>query len=163
MKTSTMVVIVLVLLIIFGGWWLFFKTAPTAAMSAAVDTSTDTTTTQTTSDTSAPTAPMSATVTYTDAGFSPATVTVAKGGSITFINQSSHRMWVASDPHPTHEGYDGTTRSQHCPASYTGAKPFDECSAAQAGGSFTFTFNQSGSWGYHNHAVDEDKGTIIVQ
>jgi plastocyanin len=99
------------------------------------------------------------TVTYTDSGFSPKTVNVKVGQAVTFVNQSSHPMWVASDPHPLHNGYDGTTRDTHCAASYTGPKPFDECSTAT---SFTFTFTKAGTWGYHNHAVDEDAGTVVV-
>ncbi len=103
---------------------------------------------------------MTATVTYSGHGFSPSTVTIAKGGTVTFVNQSSNKMWVASDPHPTHQGYDGTTRSQHCAQGYTGAKPFDQCST---GNSFTFTFTKTGSWGYHNHDLHQDTGTVVVQ
>ncbi len=103
---------------------------------------------------------MSATVTYTSAGFSPKSVTIAKGGTVTFVNQAGSAMWVASDPHPVHTSYDGTSRSQHCAAGYTGPKPFDQCSGT---GNFTFTFDKAGSFGYHNHSNDNDAGTIIVQ
>lgn len=69
-------------------------------------------------------------------------------------------MWVASDPHPAHDNYDGTSGSQHCAAGYTGAAPFDQCSA---GDSFTFTFDKAGKWGYHNHAAHQDQATVIVK
>ncbi|HEX7651364.1 MAG TPA: hypothetical protein VF439_01440 [Candidatus Paceibacterota bacterium] len=98
-------------------------------------------------------------VTLTDSGFSPETITIKKGQAVTFVNQSKSGMWVASDPHPTHQGYDGTTRTEHCVPGYEGAAPFDECTVANQ---FTFTFQQVGSWGYHNHVIDEQHGTVIV-
>lgn len=105
-------------------------------------------------------APQKATVTYTDTGFSPSTVTISQGGTVTFVNKSTSGMWVASNPHPAHSGYDGTSRSTHCSAGYTGPKPFDECADAF---SFTFTFTKSGTWGYHNHENEDNGGTVIVQ
>jgi plastocyanin len=68
-------------------------------------------------------------------------------------------MWVASDPHPIHNGYDGTTVQQHCAAGYAGPAPFDECAA---GTSFTFTFDKVGTWGYHDHLDHSVMGTITV-
>jgi plastocyanin len=96
-------------------------------------------------------------VTLTDDGFSPETLAVKAGQTVTFVNQSRSGMWIASDPHPTHQGYSGTTRSQHCPD--TEGIAFDECTV---GDSYTFTFRKVGSWGYHNHVIDEQHGTIVV-
>jgi len=99
-------------------------------------------------------------VTYTDAGFSPKTVNLGLGDSVKFVNNSSKKMWIASDPHPVHTGYDGTTVQEHCA---TGAIPsFDECTAVSKGGTYTFTFGKVGSWGYHNHSSHDDTGTIVV-
>ena len=66
---------------------------------------------------------------------------------------------MASDPHPIHNGYDGTTLQQHCAQGYTGPAPFDECSP---GTSFSFTFAKVGSWGYHDHLEASIKGTVVV-
>ena len=74
------------------------------------------------------------------------------------MNQSGGGMWVASDPHPTHEGYSGTTRDQHCPD--TTGTAFDQCSA---GASYSFVFQKIGNWGYHNHTNPISKGLIIVK
>ncbi|MDB5237867.1 MAG: hypothetical protein JWM46_137 [Candidatus Kaiserbacteria bacterium] len=104
-------------------------------------------------------APMSATVTYNGKSFSPATVTIAKGGTVTFMSTAGS-MWVASDPHPTHTSYDGTSRSAHCAPGYAGAAPFDQCAP---GATFSMVFNKAGTFGYHNHMVDAIAGTIIVQ
>ena len=105
-------------------------------------------------------APTNATVTYTANGFSPATVTIAKGGTVAFVDQSGAPMYVASDPHPNHNGYDGNSRATHCAPGYSGAKPLDQCAP---GSSFSFTFTKTGSWGYHNHVNEADGGTIVVQ
>lgn len=102
-------------------------------------------------------------VTYTDSGFSPATVTIAEGTTVTWSNTSSRPMWVASGNHPTHTVYDGTSASQHCVSGApTSASVFDECAAIPAGGSYSFTFSKVGSWSYHNHVHASDMGTVVV-
>lgn len=101
------------------------------------------------------------TVTYTDSGYSPKSVIIPVGGTVTFVNNSSRQMWTASDPHPLHNGYSGTSESQHCPD--TANVAFDECKSATAGQSWSFTFTKAGTWGYHNHRREEDGGTVIVQ
>ncbi|HWP61591.1 MAG TPA: hypothetical protein VN495_03235 [Candidatus Paceibacterota bacterium] len=103
-------------------------------------------------------APMTATVAYDGNSFTPASVTIAQGGTVNFVD-SSGTMWVASDPHPVHDGYDGTTQQVHCAPGYTGPAPFDQCSA---GGSFSFTFTKTGSWGYHDHRNESAGGTVVV-
>jgi plastocyanin len=105
-----------------------------------------------------PAVPMSATITYTSGGFSPKSVTIAKGGTVTFVNKSGSGMWVASDQHPTHTAYAGTTRSEHCPDAVGSA--FDQCTS---GDSYSFTFGKAGSWDYHNHVRASDGGMVVVQ
>lgn len=97
------------------------------------------------------------TVMYNGTSFSPATVTVKKGGTVTFVNTSGSPMWIASNPHPIHSGYSGTTVDQHCPDAAGTA--FDQCAT---GASYTFTFQKVGTWGYHNHANHGATGTIVV-
>ena len=101
------------------------------------------------------------TVNYGANGFSPKEASIAKGDTVNFVaGAGSDKMWIGSAPHPTHEGYDGTTKSQHCEAGYTGPVPFDQC---QAGTSYSFTFLKAGAWGYHNHVNSGDFGKIIVK
>lgn len=107
------------------------------------------------------TVPKIVTVTYTNAGFSPKTVTINKADTVIFIaGAGSDSMWVASDPHPAHPKYDGTTRAEHCAVGYSGSAPFDQCSA---GATFSFAFGKSGTWEYHNHKNPNDGGMVIVQ
>lgn len=101
---------------------------------------------------------MSAAVTFDGSSFSPASVTIAQGGTITWTSTAGP-LWVASDPHPIHNGYDGTTMQQHCASGYTGATPFDQCTG---GTTYSFTFNKVGTWGYHDHLEASIMGSVTV-
>ena len=97
-------------------------------------------------------------VVYTDSGFSPRSVTIDRGDTVVFTNQSSREMWVASAMHPTHTVYSGTPLSQHCPDTANDA--FDQCEARD---SFRFTFDKAGTWNYHNHLDPSNTGSVVVQ
>src|SRR3989344_2819564 len=94
-------------------------------------------------------------VTYTNSGYLPSTLTVKKGETVTFKNQSSRAMWTASAVHPTHRGYPTTGG---CLGS-----TFDACAGIQPGNSWSFKFDISGTWQYHNHMSPGDTGTIDIQ
>lgn len=149
-------VAVVVVLVAGGAWWYVSKQAPAAPaggtvlkeMPVPVNTVPDTTV--------AP-APKTVTVNYTDAGFSPASVTIAKGDTVTFTNSSSGGMWVASAMHPTHMVYAGTSLQEHCPAGTQTA--FDQC---QNGATYSFKFDKAGTWKYHNHTSASRFGEVIV-
>ena len=98
-----------------------------------------------------------AVVTYTASGFSPTTVTISKGESVTWKNESNRRMWVASAVHPTHTIYPEQTDVDCLGSS------FDACAGAGVGASYEFTFNEVGTWKYHNHLGVFNTGTIIVE
>lgn len=106
-------------------------------------------------------APRTVTVTYNGSSFSPATITIHVGDTITFVDSSSNPMWVASGVHPTHTVYDGTSRTQHCAPGYTGPTPFDECQASTA--NYSFTFTKAGTWPFHNHVNPSATGQVVVQ
>lgn len=98
-----------------------------------------------------------AVVTYTASGFSPTTVTISKGESVTWKNESNRRMWVASAVHPTHTIYPEQTDVDCLGSS------FDACAGAGVGVSYEFTFNEVGTWKYHNHLGISNTGTVIVE
>ncbi|HYD93442.1 MAG TPA: hypothetical protein VEB18_03260 [Candidatus Paceibacterota bacterium] len=98
------------------------------------------------------------TITYTDAGFSPETITVRKGATITFVDESpTNEMWVGADEHPSHTGYDGTSKDEHCPN--TDNTSFDQCGV---GSTYSFTFTKVGVFTYHNHREDDHHGHVVV-
>jgi len=98
------------------------------------------------------------TVRYTTDGFTPSSLSVSQGETVRFINETNTRMWVATDEHPTHANYDGTTLDEHCQDGASNV--FDQCGG---GDTYTFTFGKSGEWSYHNHLQANDGGTITVQ
>lgn len=96
---------------------------------------------------SAVSAPLAATVSFTGSGFSPSILTIKAGATVTFKNDSSINMWPASNPHPTHTDYPG----------------FDAKMEIPPGGTYSFTFYNAGTWGYHDHPNPNIGGTIAVQ
>ncbi len=103
------------------------------------------------------TIPMNASVSYSGSSFSPKTVTIKKGGTVTWTNDSTGKMWVASAQHPSHTAYAGTSRAEHCPDASKTA--FDQC---QGGDAYSFTFDKVGTWNYHDHINASALGTVVV-
>ncbi|TSC62209.1 MAG: Plastocyanin [Parcubacteria group bacterium Gr01-1014_48] len=97
------------------------------------------------------------TVAYGPKGFDPKSVTIKAGQTVTFVNESESSMWVGSSMHPTHADYPEKTAND-CLGS-----AFDQCEAVGTGGSYSFTFNKKGSWGYHNHVAPNNWGTVVVE
>jgi len=96
-------------------------------------------------------------VTYTAEGFEPESVTINKGQTVRFVNQSSRNMWVGSDDHPTHTKYPVKAEDDCLGSS------FDSCRGLPVGESWSFTFTETGSWGYHNHTQAGHRGVVIVR
>ncbi len=86
------------------------------------------------------------TITLTVDGFSPQSLTVKAGTKVTWTNQSGTNAEVNSSPHPTHTDY----------------QPLNLGSLTD-GGIVSLTFDQPGTYKYHNHLSPSQFGTIIVQ
>lgn len=86
------------------------------------------------------------TITLTNNGFSPETLTILKGATVTWINNSGSEATVNSDPHPLHTAYPPLNLGQ-----------FND------GDTLQLSFNKPGRYGYHNHFDATQTGTIIVQ
>lgn len=87
-----------------------------------------------------------AVVSVTSSGFNPPSITVRSGTTVTFRNDGTGSHWVASDPHPSHTGLPG----------------FD-LGGMQPGQFKTFTFEKTGTFGYHDHLDAKIRGTIVVR
>lgn len=85
-------------------------------------------------------------ITYSNDGFSPNTLTVKSGDSVTIKNTSSSSLQFQSDPHPQHTD-----------------DPELNVGLVEAGQSKTFTVTKKGSHGYHNHLNSGDTGTLVVE
>ena len=86
-------------------------------------------------------------VSVDETGFTPASVTVAKGTIVTFVNNGQAPHWPASDPHPTHTALSG----------------FDSDKGLATGETYSFVFDVEGTWGYHDHLDPRLTGTVIVE
>ena len=104
------------------------------------DTSPNDTSTSTTSD-------QAVTISIDEAGFTPQSVTVAVGATVTFVNNGQAPHWPASDVHPTHE---------ILPA-------FDSKGGLETGEEYSFTFTEAGTWPCHDHLAPSNTCTITVK
>lgn len=86
-----------------------------------------------------------AAIAYTDSGFSPATLTVTSGTTVTVTNNSSHAMMFASGPHPAHN-----------------EDPEINLDELQPGESASFIATTTGTHGFHDHMNDDLTGTLVV-
>lgn len=103
------------------------------------------------------------TIEITSAGFSPNMLKIKAGDTVTFVNKDSAGHWPASDVHPTHTLYPGTSIGTCFSGSAVEkAKMFDACRALEQGESWSFTFMEKGVWGYHDHRASTIVGTIEV-
>lgn len=93
-------------------------------------------------------------VSYTDNGFSPATLSVKEGDTVRFTNNSSGQLWVASIGTGTADIYPGT--------SDCGGSSFDSCGPLQQGDFWQFTFSQPGTYDFQNNADTSKSGTITI-
>lgn len=107
----------------------------------------------------------------TSSGFTPQTLTISKGDIVTFINKDIEKHWPASANHPTHTAYPRANYDEA--GSYAGSlacvsegQPktgaFDACHGLAKGESWSFTFNEVGTWGYHDHLDSSLYGKVIV-
>lgn len=84
---------------------------------------------------------------YTDSGFTPGSLKVKSKTMVTFTNSSGQKMWVASNVHPLHADLPG----------------FDELTAVDRGGTYTYAFVKVGAWVYHNHVIPGETGVVVVE
>lgn len=118
--------------------------APTTADTTPPEQSQEPTTT-----TPKPTVPThkTYTISFTNSCYSPDTITIANGDTIKFSNNSNKDMWPASDNHPSHTIY----------------PEFDAGQSIAPGGSYSFTFTKTGTWGFHDHNKPNCDGVITVK
>lgn len=100
------------------------------------------------------------TIYLTSSGFQPSDLTIQQGETVNWINNASNSMWVASDQHPSHTGYAGSTLYEHCQNGDQNEAAFDQCTSGER---FSFTFEKTGEWRYHNHQRASQGGTITVE
>lgn len=91
-------------------------------------------------------APAANTITYTNSGFQPASLSVQSGSKVTIKNNSSRPLQFDSNPHPAHTD-----------------DPELNVGLVSAGESVTITVVNKGDHGYHNHLSPDDTGSLLVE
>ena len=94
-------------------------------------------------------------VKYDGTKYDPQTVTIKKGNSVTWVNNSDKSFWPASAKHPTHELY---PVKGGCISS-----AFDACETLSPGLTYTFAFTEVGEWKYHDHINPSAFGAVVVE
>ncbi len=157
--------IIAILMVVIVGWMLLRGKGDTVvdvSTPTATVSPTETPTPVVTNNTSPTATPVSKNViTYTDSGYTPSTITIKKGETVTWKNESGIKMWTASAVHPTHKVYPGTDI-----ALCTALRPiamFDSCAGMTTGQSWSFKFDNVGTWKYHNHLNSSKFGTVVVE
>jgi plastocyanin len=132
MPKKLIIAIVLVVVVAGGAYW-FMQRNNNSSTTDARGSSTNT-------------AGQAEVITYSDSGFSPATLTAKSGDTITVRNTSSHDIQMDSNPHPIHTD-----------------DPDLNVGAVVASQSMNFMVTNKGTFGYHNHLNPAQKGTIVIQ
>lgn len=78
--------------------------------------------------------------------FSPATLTITQGDTVFWVNNDQVSHQVISDPHPGHSDL-----------------PSLDSSTIEPGGSYSFTFTEAGTYGYHCDIHLNMEGTVVVE
>lgn len=79
-------------------------------------------------------------------GFSPSEITILKGQSVTFQTTRGKIFWPASDPHPAHDIFSN----------------FDPLVPIEPSESWTFKFDEVGSFRFHDHLAPSYRGIVHV-
>ena len=95
-------------------------------------------------------------VSYEDGGFSPSTLTIKKGQTVRFTNNSSKRLlWISAGAVGGASIYPGGSDS-------CGQSSFDSCVTMEPHDFWEFTFDEEGEWGYRNAADASHTGIVVV-
>jgi len=86
-------------------------------------------------------------ISMTDTGFVPDEVIIAAGDTVTFVNDGQALHWPASDVHPTHEVL----------------PEFDAKRGLATGETYSYIFDETGVWNFHDHLRASYTGTITVE
>ena len=83
----------------------------------------------------------------TENGFEPRYARINSGMTVVFSTNIDRPFWPASNLHPSHQIY----------------SEFDPKEPIQAEAMWSFTFNKTGAWGFHDHIRSYFNGIIYVE
>lgn len=144
MSRNTIIVIVVILVIVAGGWFMF-RPQTTVAPTPTVE-STPVATTKTPAPATESAMMEKNEVTVSASGFSPKSITIKVGDSVTWVNTDNAVHNVSSAPHPQHTAY-----------------PPLNLGNIQPEGQVSLVFPNAGTYRYHNHLTPSLTGSVTVQ
>ena len=156
MVQGKVMIAILLLVAVVGGIFLFSAVSKNPVKTAGVINNPDENSEQITENSGN-------VIEITSSEFAPETLTISKGETVTFINKDTEEHWPASAMHPTHTFYPGSDIAKCFDDETDKSTLFDSCSGLSEGESWSFTFNEVGSWGYHDHLNANLHGKIIVE
>lgn len=92
--------------------------------------------------------------------FTPQQIEITTGTKVIFENTSATPHWPASDIHPTHTLYPGSG-IEKCGTDQA-ATIFDACGPIPPGEIYAFTFQEEGTWRFHDHLAAQIVGKVVV-
>ena len=149
MSTNTYILIAVVAVVVIGGYFFLQSQGTPEQVAPEASSPTEGSTNEL------------VVITYTDSGYSPKEVTIVQGGKVTFQNESSGLMWPATAMHPTHTVYPGSDIDKCRTEEQTSI--FDACRGIEQGEGWSFLFQETGSWGFHDHLQSNHWGKINVE
>lgn len=94
-----------------------------------------------------PKAPKGVSVLISEDGFEPSTLTIQKGTAVIWRNDDTESHRVAANPFPTHSDLPELDSGNNIPP----------------GGDYSFTFDKSGTFNYHDELAPHNNATIVVR
>ena len=97
--------------------------------------------------------PFGVLVSGTDTGFEPREISVKRGETVRFTNNSHNAMWIAAA---------GPNQLYPAGTNTCGSSAFDSCRVLRPGDYWQFTFKEVGSWNFSNKFGGKNTGVIHV-
>lgn len=139
---KVLITIIVVAVLGLAGWLILADDKDTDNSTPAPTTTQANSSDQSTAATDSETASIS----YTNNGFEPQSLSVKAGTEVTIVNNSSDDLQFSSDPHPVHTDNAEINMGRLAP-----------------GESQTLVVSVTGTHGVHNHLNDSDTMTLIVE
>ncbi len=146
MSKNTIIAGVVILLVLIGGWYLLKPKSTTTENPQTAQTPLPQESASPSAASEGAMMKKETMVSITSTGFSPKTITVKAGDSVTWTNNDSANHNVNSDPHPTHTLY-----------------PFLNLGTIKPGDKKSATFEKAGTYTYHDHLNPSLTGTVTVE
>ncbi len=152
MRRGFVTIFVLVAIVIVAGILILFKSGKKVDLDSGVDNL---------DVVSRIKAQQTFTIIITDEGYSPQTLNIGEGDKVVWRHEGIQQNWPASASHPTHKVYPNSG-IEKC-GTEDDDVIFDACHGLENGDEWTFTFDEVGSWNYHDHLNPNLWGTIVVK